>query len=328
MVNVSPMRHLKTVMNTYPGMSSWARYCIERKGVGDFPDWPNWCFLPSWCWAALAYRQNEHMSNSDLFEEGGFLSVIGAWRYSQGIYRLDVDLLSALAETDIAEDLPSELFQRLPEWSIYVETPGLPWAGAPINGFWASVDLDFNTQVKYLWFVLNADRGLLPFCIDIGVQSVAELMSKAMEMISGDLKSQFSDATEESVRRNFQELMSLISIVLYLCSSEPDIDPMHTPNSVGRNYPFRKGKKGNYLFTPDKPRVFLVGATLGEKLRAAACQTGNKTVKTHLRRAHWHGFWRGPRTGERAFFYRWIAPLIVEGRKQARVMDVEMSELS
>jgi hypothetical protein len=320
MGNVSPMRHLKTVMNTYPGMSSWAKFCLERKGIDDFPDWPNWCFLPSWCWAALAYRQNEHMSVSELFEEGGFLSVIGAWRYSQGIYRMDADLLSALTETDMAENLPSELFQRMPEWSIYVETPGLPWGGSPINGFWASVDLDFKTQDKYLWFVLNADRGLLPFCIELGVQSVDELMRKAMEMMSGELNSQCSNFAEGSVRRNFQELRSLISIVLYLCSSEPDIDPARMPNSTTRELPFRKGKKGKYLFTPDKPRVFRVGGTLGGKLRGAAVQASRKTVKTHLRRAHWHGFWKGPRSGERTFFYRWIAPLVVEGKKQSEMV--------
>lgn len=120
--------------------------------------------------------------------------------------------------------------------------------------------------------------------------AVDELMHKAMGMMNGELNAQYSNFTEGSARRNFQELRSLISIVLYLCSSEPDIDPARMPNSTTRELPFRKGKKGNYLFTPDKPRVFRVGGTLGEKLRGAAVQATRKTVKTHLRRAHWHGF--------------------------------------
>lgn len=144
--------------------------------------------------------------------------------------------------------------------------------------------------------------------------AVDELMHKAMGMMNGELNAQYSNFTEGSARRNFQELRSLISIVLYLCSSEPDIDPARMPNSTTRELPFRKGKKGNYLFTPDKPRVFRVGGTLGEKLRGAAVQATRKTVKTHLRRAHWHGFWKGPRSGERTFFYRWIPPLVIEGK--------------
>ncbi len=323
MRNVSPMRHLKTVMTTYPEMSSWAKYCFERKGGSAIPDWPNWCFLPSWCWTAFAYSKNQNMEIYDLFEEGGLLSVIGAWRYSKGIYRLDATLLSALTETDIAEELPSELFQRLPEWSIYVETPGLPWAGDPINGFWVSLDFDILDKSQYLWFVLNSSRGLLPFCVELGVHSIDELMRKAMVSLSGGLKSRYPDITEDSVRQNFQELRSLISIVLYLCSSEPDVDPARMPNSTDRVLPFRKGKKGNYLFTPDKPRIFHVGSTLGAKLRGAAAQASRKTVKTHLRRAHWHGFWKGPRSGERTFFYHWIPPLVIEGKPVPEVVMAE-----
>lgn len=324
MGNVSPMRHLKDVMNTYPTMSSWARFCIENKGLKDMPDWPSWCFLPSSLWAALVWRQNSSPESSDFdfFEEGGFLSVISAWRYSKGIYRLDASLLSALTETDIAEELPSELFQRMPEWSIYVESPGLPWAGTPINGFWASLDWDYTSNNQYLWFVLNSDRGLLPFCIEVGVKSIEELMRKAMALMYEKIKSSHYNVTEESVRQNFQELRSLISIVLYLCSSEPDIDPMLMPKMACRESLFREGKKGSYLFTPEKPRVFHVGNTLGAKLRSTESLASGRTVKTHLRRAHWHGFWKGPRSGERKFIYRWIPPVVVEGRLVSEVLEV------
>ncbi|MFM2415427.1 MAG: hypothetical protein RL385_150 [Pseudomonadota bacterium] len=31
----------------------------------------------------------------------------------------------------------------------------------------------------------------------------------------------------------------------------------------------------------------------------------------HLRRAHWHRFWTGPRDGERAIRLRWLSPILV-----------------
>ena len=87
--------------------------------------------------------------------------------------------------------------------------------------------------------------------------AVDELMHKAMGMMNGELNAQYSNFTEGSARRNFQELRSLISIVLYLCSSEPDIDPARMPNSTTRELPFRKGKKGKFPQCPayDFPRM-------------------------------------------------------------------------
>ena len=60
-----------------------------------------------------------------------------------------------------------------------------------------------------------------------------------------------------------------------------------------------------------------VGVRLGAALRRAyqAAQTGGTDThagpRAHIRRAHWHGFWSGPREGERRFDLRWLPPIPV-----------------
>ena len=46
--------------------------------------------------------------------------------------------------------------------------------------------------------------------------------------------------------------------------------------------------------------------------------------RPHIRRAHWHGYWAGPRKPkldmpedqqQRRFFYHWLHPMIVGGKE-------------
>ena len=69
---------------------------------------------------------------------GGFcrsiwLVTLAAWRrwdmeIQPGIYQFDFDFMSALSDTLITGDMPSEVLYRLPEWCIYIETNGRTFA--------------------------------------------------------------------------------------------------------------------------------------------------------------------------------------------------------
>ena len=81
-----------------------------------------------------------------------------------------------------------------------------------------------------------------------------------------------------------EELKPLISILLYLCSDEPDFDPLRTPQPRPSRPVLKQGKRGQYIFTPDKPKVFPVGVRVGPVLRHAfESEVTGRTVKTHLR---------------------------------------------
>lgn len=60
-----------------------------------------------------------------------------------------------------------------------------------------------------------------------------------------------------------------------------------------------------------------MGVRLGAALRRAyqAEQTGAERPhagpRPHVRRAHWHGYWSGPRDGARRYDLRWLPPIAV-----------------
>ena len=335
MAKVSPMQHLKRLTESYPGMSSWVSTCLQDKGKPGEPDWPNWCFMPMAAWAALIQVRcagldpclKELAVSADLAR----LSAIGMWRYSQGIYRYDADLLSALADSKLSGELPSKVFRRLPEWCVYIETPGFTWLGSALHGFWAHLEWDYNLQREELRLLLNTDRGLVMQPLHLGNWSIEEALHKTLEYTLGNAQknwlTQWLDMETLAGFSPLAELKPLISILLYLCSDEPDFDPSRTPQPRPSRPALKKGKRGHYLFTPDKPSVFSVGGSVGPSVRnAIESEVTGRTVNTHLRRGHWHGYWKGPRSGVRNFIYHWIAPLIVEGRMQSEVIDAVTSE--
>lgn len=68
----------------------------------------------------------------------------------------------------------------------------------------------------------------------------------------------------------------------------------------------------------------MIGEKTGAMLRKARREafehepTG-RTVAPHIRRAHWHGFWTGPRKGPQAvnqkFVLKWLPPIFVQSSK-------------
>jgi len=120
-----------------------------------------------------------------------------------------------------------------------------------------------------------------------------------------------------------------ISLLLYICADEPEI-----VGHVAGEYPKyprpSKTKKGWKLFPPNKPHIWNIGYQTGEMLREAKerkpreTETSPHSIRTHIRRAHWHGFWTGPRKPkpdlpeekqQRRFGYRWLHPMIVAGSR-------------
>lgn len=195
------------------------------------------------------------------------LSALGTWRYSQSIYRFHPDLLGALVASTIFGDLPAEVFQRLPEWCLYVETPGLTRLGKPLEGFFVHMEYDVNTTRSELRFLFNMESGELEIGIlHIGDWKVEESVRRALEesrrqaeLIGINL---FQNYEPEVVVKAFaQELTGFVSIVLYICSNDPDIDDIaRRPEPV-------KTRKGMRFFPANKSRIVQVGNQIGEKLR-------------------------------------------------------------
>jgi len=245
------------------------------------------------------------------------LAAICTWRYSQGIYRIAPEVLKALSESLISEsdDLPSHLFFRLPEWCVYIETPEMKAGGMALNGFWAHLEWDANTGREELRLLLNFGEKLRPIILHLGSWTIYEALRRADDEGKHQARRlgvSLKGLNEADLNPAFDwtEIISpLLSIVLYLCSAEPEYDgherPEHPPRPA-----LKKTKNGWRLFQPDKPRVWKMGGCLAQQLRQSegSTETGRK-VSPHLRRAHWHGYWTGQ--GRTKFEFCWIPPIVV-----------------
>lgn len=96
--------------------------------------------------------------------------------------------------------------------------------------------------------------------------------------------------------------------VAYICSANADIVPSYKPPKLSKP---NNAKKRSMATWHD------VGYRIGAELRSYERTKSERkehqggTVRPHVRRAHWHHYWTGPRDGERKLVLKWIAPTMV-----------------
>jgi len=274
--------------------------------------------------AALALLEHGLEPESDLAErETLCLAAIAAWRATQGIYRVHPTLLEELLGTPVSGDLPAEVLMRLPEWCVYVETPGHVFAGElRLAGFYAHTEYDVMAKRTELRVLLDVDDGdgngdlvghavHLGGTIEGGIRG-AIAASEAHRRKMGFTVMQLRRLREEGERVLAPALGSLVSVLLYLCADDAEIeDRKSMPEKVVR------GKKRPIMPSAKAPTIHAAGYRIGAALdlaRASASHAagdGLRSVTPHVRRAHWHRFWRGPKDGERRVYARWLSPMLV-----------------
>ena len=332
--------HLAAAATLYPG--AWRLVDEYRAGRGThYPDWPDWCFVPINATAGIV-ASDAGVSILDLprrfperIPDAARLAALASWRMTQGIYRFDPSLYAALVDTPVTGDLPVDVLLRMPEWCVYVETPGHLYAGDALHGFWAHLDSDEGSDTLELRLLLDGDSpasGLAPIPIHL-VGGIAQGLDAFVERARANaLKAGLGDVFESvassergvaAIRRGVEPLVSLL---LYLCSELPDLSRGGQAEMPARPEPVRTRRHGMRLFPAESPRRWDVGARIGAALRAAYQRehTGGdpsptgRAMRPHIRRAHWHTILSGPRKAEdgssipssdRLATLRWMPPL-------------------
>ena len=318
---IRPREHLRQISNDYP--EAWSQLDMFRrsKGGADFTDWPDWCYVP--LAASYAVVSKGGTINPTLIPDVARVGALGAWRMTQTIYKFDEDLYNSITKTSPSK-VPVDILYHLPEWCIYIETPGLSWHDQKLCGFFAHLEHDVNTFRSELRFLLDIDDEdsevpvLLPQILHMSAETVAEMYDlsrsesarqmrkKGMNVIADEVMSQ--DPAEIS-----RPLLPLLSLLLYLCSDKPDLgsNPPQNPSP-------KKTKRGWKIFPASAPNVREVGVILGQSIRVAREQTshlestgGRKSPVVHIRKAHWHTYYTGPKNGQRSTKLNWIPPILV-----------------
>lgn len=318
-----PRDHVEAAGGLYP--DAWRLADVFRAGRGtQFPAWPDWCYLPITA-AATIVAEDAGIDIRDLpmryperMADAARLASLVAWRVTQGIYRFDQAVYDAVRETPVSGDLPHDVLYRLPEWCIYVETPGMQSAGA-LHGFFAHLEYDLSGRVE-LRLLLDCEAALLPLPLHLGAWSLSESIERTVaearrQALQAGIHTEADLPALPGVQSVAHELAPLVSLLLYLCSQASEIgDGTRRPGN-----PAPKRVRGAWrLFAADRPTTWDVGVRLGAALRRAyqAEQTAGDSgthagPRPHIRRAHWHGFWRGPLAGPREYDLRWLPPIAV-----------------
>lgn len=318
-----PREHLVAAGKLYPGAWKYADECRADRGKG-LPDWPDWCYLPLAASYSVVSGGGPSRVPFNLLADVGRLGALMAWRVTQGIYRFSPSLYERLIETPVSGDIPHEILYRLPEWCVYVETPGLNYHGTRLHGAFVHLEFDVNHQRPELRLLLDSDVALQPLPLHLGPWSLEESVARMIDVakvegLSNGVGIWSSGATNAA--RSF--LDPILSLVLYLCAENAEIgDGQKLPR---RPTPIRT-KSGFRIFPPDQPTKWDVGVRLGAALRKAyhaieTAGTGQHAgPRPHVRRAHWHGFRSGAMkredgspipADERSFKLRWLPPIPV-----------------
>lgn len=302
-----------TWLHSYGRRYPWAWEAYARLLADPPMQWPPWC----WCPLAGAYAVISRGAKCTTGEAAdvGILGALAAWRATQGIYRVHPTLLAELLATPISGDVPVDVLQRLPEWCVYVETTSHTLWGLPMHGFWAYLEYDSETARRELRLVVDIGEDRLgQIVIHLGgsllhglTQAVSEARIRALRSGHPHLAPSLGSAPELAANG----VAGIVSVLLYLCADDAEIDDRREPPPK-----VVRGAKRPIMPAAKAPVLHPTGVRLGSALDAARARaehadgTGS-AMAPHVRRAHWHTYWTGPREGERRASVRWLSPILV-----------------
>lgn len=255
-----------------------------------------------------------------------------SWRPTKGIYRFHPALYEALIETDLDGEIPSSLLLRMPGYAVYIETPVSENMPYPIEGFFAYLSRMGKQDELQIVALLRQDerfhgedfnplRNVIIYSLPLGNHPVSDLVrlhfergeaeSEAGE--TGKLKRKYSEISDDAKLIIEHVVSSILSLLLYLCSEQPEIDNW-TPAEPKTKFFGTKRR----LLAAKEAVSWDVGLRIGAALDLSAKQDREGSneggsgiaVRPHIRRAHWHSFWVGKR-GAQTLSLRWLPPIAV-----------------
>lgn len=321
-----PDRWIRELNRQYPSLWADLRKARENpgkivrkntEGMKLLSGIPDWCIMPTmFPFLTITERYGEAYYLLHMHE----IMTIGSmylWRAGRGVYRFSPEVYDALIHQPLSGNLPIECLYHLPEWAVYIETPGLLFGSWPMDGFIAHLDYNLyskDVDLQFAIFLHGFDQPRM-IALPLASGSLLDAMNRTEEV-----DSQFLDP---AIRAHDKYLdykpafSSMIQLLLYLCSDEPDMPEIEHPK---KRVSFSGGIK-----VPREPRVWDVGVRISAALRRVKSQADSSTgtphdpsshssPRPHIRSAHWHTFWVGPRTESfpmRRPVIRWVPPIPV-----------------
>jgi len=322
----APDRWIRELNRRYPSL--WADL---RKGYDDpirilrpgsggvalMNSVPDWCVMPTmFPFLLLTARYGEPFYLSHM-DELMTMATTYIWRCSKGVYRFAPEIYQALVCQPLTGNLPLECLYHMPEWAVYIETPGLSYERIPMEGFIAHLDYNLFSRGVDLQFAIFREGIAAPkmIALPLGEGTLLDAMDRVDrvdDMLAGPTAGTRYVGSRDEYRQTFS---SMLQLLLYICSDEPDMPEIEHPQ--------RRRRLSGGVRAPEAPRVWDVGVRVSAAIRrfngkapvateSGAASSGHASPRPHVRSAHWHTYWTGPRDAVfplRKPVMRWIPPL-------------------
>jgi hypothetical protein len=319
----------------YPGWFELLN--VVRAARDDLGGWPDWCLVPLVPSIYLFSQAYQTDSNPDITDHFGIMTALFAWEHTRTVWHFDDELARALEDTTSLDSVPSELMYRLPGWAVATpigEAVAITWLdhnpspdrGPSLQIFVLSRDED---ELLYTPIVIplryrTLGEGLRALLTDVGgferyAQERPESAAQ-LQTLAASLNIDPEDVINETDTVGHRLAKQIVARLCYLLAEEPDISE-RVPPEPHRGRARRQARLGTPQVQP--VRELDVGFRVGAALRAARAAESHsfatddepvghrRSPVPHLRRAHWHLYWTGPRQGPRTPVLRWIPPVVV-----------------
>ena len=325
--NYAPDRWIRYLNRQYPNLWTDIRKGYEhpegfiRRDTGGMEllrSVPDWCYMPTlFPFLVLTHKYGEAFYLTHM-EEMMTIGTLYTWRASKGVYRFAPEIYDALISQPLSGNIPTDCLYHLPEWAVFVETPGMTYERHPITGFIAHLDYNLFSKGIDLQFAIFSDEIHIPkmIALPLGEGTISDAMDRVdatdnLFMPPND-SSRYVGSRDE-YKKTFS---SMLQLLLYLCSEEPDMPQIEHPQK-------RRTISGG-VRSPKEPQVWDVGVRVSNAIRnyknhertaekeMASVQGVHSSPRPHVRAAHWHTFWVGPRSAkfpDRKPIIRWLPPI-------------------
>ena len=328
-------RFCRNMLSSFPGAVKAIGYLREnRERYSD--TWPVWCELPmSYVYSALTIEAADDDDAIRLIGKIGLekiaeLTAAFIWMRYRVIYRFDNEFSKVLMEQPFDGDIPDEALNTMPFTCVYAEKDII--LGEELStGFFAWVDWDAREAMRKLQFLFLLKSGdthlhTLPIVgsLDDSLKALNDsCVSLSQTKIARELDAEITAAAKMHLSPDITTVAGCLNHLLYLCSEEPDIPDIAQ---------FKQRRTYDHNGIPKRTASLEVGTRIGSIFRKAKqdnytnvseMNSGQRVQSVpHIRRAHWHHYWTGPKNGERILVLKWLSPILVNAEDCAELASV------
>lgn len=105
--------------------------------------------------------------------------------------------------------------------------------------------------------------------------------------------------------------MPTISLIAFVCAENAEMRTTYEPGPEPKS-PAKRRQRSRATW--HECGITWTDAYRDYRRAKSASRSLGGSLRPHIRRAHWHHFWRGPRHGQRELVCHWIPPTLVKGK--------------